>query len=521
MNCLIYLRVSTKEQAEKGFNEEGLSIPAQREACVKHIQEKGLTLIDEYIDRGESARSAHRPQLQEMLSRIRKDKTIDAVVVHKIDRFSRNMEDHMAIRTILKKHKVALVSVVENIEDSASGRLIEGIHALMAEFYSANLGMETKKGMRQKAKQGGWPNLAPLGYINKKEIVKGRIMTWIEPDPDRAPIIKEAFRLYATGNFSVEELRDIVTEKGLRTLANRKWSSRPISKSNLARLLQNRIYIGMVEWDGIVVKGSHEPLIDKDTFEQVQQIMRIRRQGEIRKRKHHHFLKGTLYCGECKSRLSIAMAREHAYFYCLGQKRGNGCKQKYMDAEKLEKAVENLYQTIQLPDEWVQKLKNHFEEEMLKKNEVRIEEQNLLTKRMTKLVQERKKLMQAYYSEAISLDMLKEEQERITKEMTQTEQGLNVASYKVEHIQEVCDFAIKLCSSCHFAYTKAKPDIKKMFNRVIFNRIYVKNRDLVDEEFTEPLGSFFNKCLNTDALAQLDMLCSNTEDIIKLVKVFK
>ncbi|MDO8785027.1 MAG: recombinase family protein, partial [Syntrophales bacterium] len=72
MNCVIYLRVSTKEQAEKADSKEGYSIPAQRDACVKYIKEKGWELIDEYLDRGESARSAARPQLQEMLGRITK-----------------------------------------------------------------------------------------------------------------------------------------------------------------------------------------------------------------------------------------------------------------------------------------------------------------------------------------------------------------------------------------------------------------------------------------------------------------
>ena len=189
MNCIIYLRVSTKEQAQKGLSEEGYSIPAQREACLKFIKDKGWNLLDEYVDRGESARSAHRPQLQEMLSRIKKDKTINVVVVHKIDRLARNLEDHVAIKAILKRQGVSLVSVVENIEDTASGRLIEGIHALMAEFYSANLGMETKKGMIQKAKQGGWPEMAPIGYKNAQESVAGRLVRTIEVDEERAPYI--------------------------------------------------------------------------------------------------------------------------------------------------------------------------------------------------------------------------------------------------------------------------------------------------------------------------------------------
>ena len=131
MNCVIYLRVSTKEQTQTNES-EGYSIAAQREACLKLIQEKGWKFIDEYADRGESARNAHRPSLQLMLSRIKKEKDVNAVVVHKIDRLARNMEDHVAIKAILKRAKVQLVSVVENIEDSASGRLVEGMHALMA-----------------------------------------------------------------------------------------------------------------------------------------------------------------------------------------------------------------------------------------------------------------------------------------------------------------------------------------------------------------------------------------------------
>jgi site-specific DNA recombinase len=149
MRCVTYLRVSTREQADKG-----LSIPAQRQACVRHVRDQGWDLVDEYSDRGESARTADRPQLQGLLARIQHDADIDAVVVHKLDRLARNMEDHVAIRTLLRRRGVTLVSITENVEETASGRLVEGIHALMAEFYSANLAAEARKGMAEKAKTG-------------------------------------------------------------------------------------------------------------------------------------------------------------------------------------------------------------------------------------------------------------------------------------------------------------------------------------------------------------------------------
>jgi DNA invertase Pin-like site-specific DNA recombinase len=132
---------------------------------------------------------------------------IGAVVVHKIDRLARSMEDHVAIRAALRHAGVQLVSVTENIEETASGRLVEGIHALMAEFYSANLASEIRKGMTQKAKMGGWPTKAPIGYLNVREKTAGKEIAKVVLDPERALLVREAFRLYATGEYSLPELQ--------------------------------------------------------------------------------------------------------------------------------------------------------------------------------------------------------------------------------------------------------------------------------------------------------------------------
>ena len=252
MRCVIYLRVSTREQAEHGEGEEGFSIPAQREACVRHVRDKGWDLVDEYADRGESARSADRPQLKEMLARIAEDGDVDAVVVHKIDRLARNMEDHVAIRALLRRRSVTLVSVTENLEETASGRLVEGIHALMAEFYSANLASEIKKGMSQKAKMGGWPHSAPLGYTNVRETIGGRQVAHIVVDPERAPHITAAFELYATGRVDPRTPRRRARlTAGCGTGAGATAPSQPIGVSALANILANKAYAG------IVVVGGH------------------------------------------------------------------------------------------------------------------------------------------------------------------------------------------------------------------------------------------------------------------------
>ncbi|MCL5292489.1 MAG: recombinase family protein [Actinobacteria bacterium] len=501
MNCLIYLRVSTKEQASKNAEKEGYSLPAQREACLRHIRDKGWSYVDEYVDRGESARSSQRPQLQEMLSRIKKDGTIDAVVVHKIDRLARNMEDHVAIKAILKKHKVSLVSVVENIEDSASGQFMEGILALMAEFYSANLAMETKKGQLQKVKSGGWPQMAPLGYLNVREFQIGRLIRYITVDEERAPFVKLAFELYSTGEYSLTELQKELAKRGFKSRPNRKSPGTPVAKSYIAKMLRNEFYTGVVVWQGVRYQGTQEPLITKELYDRVQLVMDSHDQAGERKRKHPHYLRGTLYCGECGARLSSLIAKgEYTYFYCLGQKRKNGCGQLYVLDVDIEKQIEELYKRINLPSYYTDKLVTIFKQEILSRDDANAREKQFLAARLSKLADKRVKLMDAFYAEAISPELLKSEQDRIDGEVAACESRLALLKDKFDQFEEVLNLAVKMASSCHMAYMKANPKRKRMLNQAFFKKILIKEKQIEEVIYTDLFDLLFRRSLNSDSL---------------------
>jgi DNA invertase Pin-like site-specific DNA recombinase len=159
--CVIYLRVSTLEQVQKDHDPEGYSIPAQREACQRKAESLDAEVVAEFTDRGESARSADRPQLQAMLAKLKVDKDIDYVLVHKVDRLARNRDDDFTINLAIRASGAVLVSATENIDGTPSGKLLYGVMSTIAEFYSANLATEVIKGMTQKAKSGGTLTLAP------------------------------------------------------------------------------------------------------------------------------------------------------------------------------------------------------------------------------------------------------------------------------------------------------------------------------------------------------------------------
>lgn len=172
-----YLRVSTRGQAERGGgHDEGFSIPAQREANKRKALSLGAIVGKEFVDRGASAKSADRPELQAMLKYVKENADrIDYVIVHKVDRLARNRDDDSDIMRVLRECGIQLVSASESIDDTPSGMLLHGIMSSIAEFYSQNLATEVKKGMGEKVKEGGTIGRAPLGYTNIRRVDnKGR-----------------------------------------------------------------------------------------------------------------------------------------------------------------------------------------------------------------------------------------------------------------------------------------------------------------------------------------------------------
>src|SRR4051812_33779869 len=225
--AVLYLRVSTSAQADKDHDPEGYSIPAQREACLRKAAQLEAVVVDEYVDRGESAKSADRPALMTMLRRIGDERDVELVIVHKVDRLARNRYDDVTINLAIQQAGAELVSVSENIDDTPSGQLLHAIMAANAEFYSRNLAAEALKGLVQKAKNGGTPTRAPLGYLHTRERFAGREIRTVTIDPERAPLVCWAFEAYGTGDYTIDTLLDEVTTKGLRSRETPKRPAQP------------------------------------------------------------------------------------------------------------------------------------------------------------------------------------------------------------------------------------------------------------------------------------------------------
>lgn len=305
VTAVTYQRVSTKEQASKGGRDEGFSIPAQREANARKAEALGARIVGEFVDAGESARSADRPDLKRMLDYITTHQ-VTYWIVHKVDRLARNRLDDVEIHRALIEAGVRLVSATENIDETPSGMLLHGIMSSIAEFYSKNLATEVTKGLTQKVATGGTRMRAPIGYLNvRKRDEQGREYRTVEIDPERAHLIRWAFTAYATGDYTVTDLLTETTARGLTTVPTPKRPSGPVGRSTFFKLLRNPYYIGQVPYKGAVHPGAHEPLIDIETWQHVQALLDARGAAAERRRKHDHYLKGSLFCGSCGSRMQL------------------------------------------------------------------------------------------------------------------------------------------------------------------------------------------------------------------------
>jgi site-specific DNA recombinase len=334
-DCLLYARISDAYRQGDGY-----SIAAQISEGSKYAERHGFEVTRVFIEK-ESAKEEGRPVFNEVLDYVKKAKKPVVLLVEKTDRLYRNSLDKYLIETLLKKKnlEVHLFKEGEILKKdmSAHKKQVHGFKAFMAEIYIENLREEALKGTREKLQSGGWPSRAPYGYKNaNREVVI---------DESRAPFVREAFMLYATGLYSLNSLCDKMYEDGL---VYRPYQPR-INRASLAAMLKNPFYIGEIAYQGEIYPGKHPPLIAKQTWLAVQEA--LRQDGKpVKYGKHDFRFKGVLTCAECGSAIVGEVKKgKYVYYRCAANTRG--CKQGYVREEVLESQFNEMISAIRIAPE--------------------------------------------------------------------------------------------------------------------------------------------------------------------------
>ena len=304
MNAVIYCRVSSKEQVD------GTSLESQELACREYAARNGLTVVQVFVERGESAKYADRTQLLEMLAFCgKRDHGVKELLVWKVDRLARNVGDHFNIKASLMKLGAHVVSVTEPIDAKPEGKLLETILAGFAQFDNDIRAARTVQGMRRKVQEGIFP------WQSATRLQRGEVARQTKR-PSRtnrisphSGLLQQGWNEFASGTYTKAQMLRILTKRGLRLR-----SGKPLTNQIVDHLFGDAFYAGVIRdpWSGEEYAGRHMPMVSRETFDAVQaMIARTQPFDSPTMRCDRSFRCGAFVrCGNCESSANrIVLAR--------------------------------------------------------------------------------------------------------------------------------------------------------------------------------------------------------------------
>ncbi|MCW5556102.1 MAG: recombinase family protein, partial [Verrucomicrobiae bacterium] len=346
-NLFLYARKSTDVE-----DKQVLSIDAQLNELRQFAAREGVNIVEELIEK-QSAKVPGRPIFNAMLERIEAGEATGILAWHP-DRLARNSVDGGRIIYLLDTETLKTLKFPRTwFENTPQGKLMLHSEFGFSKYYVDSLSENTKRGLREKVRRGEFPHKAPFGYLNDYRTKR------IIVDRGRAHLVKEVFETYATGESTLDSIRQLLADRGVRTA-----TQKLVGRAYVSRLLSNPMYYGHFLYGGDVHEGTHEPLIQKTLFDQVQAVLseRWRYSPADRKPERKPFL-GLLQCAECGSAITGEVQKGHTYYRCTKKHKARPCKQPYIREEDLAAQISALLMPFALRADWAEAMLKRVKEE--------------------------------------------------------------------------------------------------------------------------------------------------------------
>lgn len=436
LTAVAYGRFSSNNQREE-------SIDAQFRAIDEYALKNNVNIIEYYSDEALSGKTDERGQFQQMINDIMKGYIkVDVVLVHKFNRFARNKYDSALYKKKLKDIGVKVISVTQNIDDTPEGELLEGFLEVIDQYYSANLTLEVRKGIKEnalKGKSNGGKKILGLS-VNENG--------FYYPN-EQAHLVRRIYEEYADGVPKTEICRRL-NEAGIRNQYGRTFNTR-----TLYDILRNEKYIGnyiytinlteTIRLDGII----ENPIIDNDLWERVQKVHVTPTKARYRERKRFYHLTGKTICAVCGYPITGAGSKKqkngdiHSYYKCVGKaKHKNGCTNNSLNKEWFERGVLDAVMKAVFTEKAIKEIAQQAFTILERERETPPTPTKKLEKDLSAILVKQSRLTDLYLDGKMDKDMLDKKNEelqqqknRLEKEIEKNKQLENSHSLKQSDVE--------------------------------------------------------------------------------------
>src|SRR3990167_2900195 len=398
----LYIRKSTDEE-----DRQVLSLEAQLTELKEYAEKENFEIIETFIEK-KTAKVPGREIFNSMLNKI------DGGLPHLIgilawhpDRLSRNSVDGGRLIYLLDTGKLGgLKFPTFAFENNPSGKFFLAIGLSNAKYYVDNLAENVRRGNRAKLRRGEWPGQKPFGYVYDHRLRN------IVPEPKEAKIVKRVFEEFATGKYGLTSISHRLAEFGVKSS-----NSKPRSNSSIYNLLTNELYIGIMRWKGEPFEGSYQPLITKQLFAKVQEVLKERGKPRKTRQKHSFQFCGLFRCS-CGAMFTAQYAKGNGgiyrYYRCT-RKQGH-CAAKYIQEQELARQLYEKSQTIALPTDWVKEILKYLDSEEKKQARSMDSFVQEINQKMVFIQDRLDKLLEGYLDNLVDEETYKRKKEKLVQQ---------------------------------------------------------------------------------------------------------
>ena len=454
MRYIIYARKSTEDE-----DRQILSIEAQVFELKEFAAKEKLEIVASFQE-AKTAKEPGRIKFAEMLSLIEQGKA-EGILSWNPDRLARNSVDggkiiYFVDRGLIKSLKFPTFW----FEPTPQGLFMLSVAFGQSKYYVDNLRENTKRGLRQKIRNGVWPGWAPLGYLNNLKTKA------IDIDPHKAPKLRQIFELYSTGNQTLYSLANWCDKNGLKGKLNKK-----ISPSNIQSILQNIFYIGLMKYNGEVFEGAHEPLISKKLFDKCQEVMAKR--GKVKEvRKHNFAFLGLMKCASCGCSITAEKQKGHNYYRCTKKK--ELCREKhYIREESLVEQIKSFLKKVSLSSHDTGKVLAALDQEETQARQQAQTEAVNLKKQSAQIEAKLQKLLDVYLADALTQQEYAANKEKLVVEKVRLEEKITeIEQSGASWLEPAREFVLSLNQAAKLIENENKVEMTTFLKNIGSNCIF-------------------------------------------------